>query len=78
MKYKLVTRKDLMGKSTAERKGLEKRMSLWMWDKPNKILTSFNDNPGPDIVFYDLGKVVDSEIIDARPDGNFDKYEFLY
>jgi len=57
---------------------LEKRLGLWMWDKPNEILTSFSENPGPDIAFSDIGKVMNNEIIDPTPDGNFDKYEFLY
>lgn len=78
LKYKLVTRKDLAGKTIKEKKDLEKRMGLWIWDKPSEILTSFSENPGPDIVFYDLGKMVNSEIVDSEPDGKFDKYEFLY
>ena len=78
LKYKLVTRKDLQGRTLPARLALEKRIGLWMWDKPCEILTSFNDHPGPDIVFYDLGTVVNSRIIDARPDGKFDKFEFLY
>jgi len=78
LKYKLVTKKDLKGKSAAERKSLEDRLGLWMWDKPSEILASFSENPGPDIVFYDFGKVVDSVVVDERPDGKFDKYEFLY
>jgi len=49
-----------------------------MWDKPSEILASFSENPGPDIVFYDFGKVVDSVVIDERPDGKFDRYKFLY
>jgi len=49
-----------------------------VWDKPGEILVSFNDNPGPDIVFYDLGTVVDNRVIDAKPDGEFDKFKFLY
>ena len=44
-----------------------------MWVKPNEILASFSENPGPDIVFYDLGKVVDSVVVDERPDGKFDR-----
>jgi len=78
LKYKLVTHKDLRGKTLHEQIALEKRMGLWMWDKPGEILVSFNDNPGPDIVFYDLGTVVDNRIIDAKPDGEFDKFKFLY
>jgi hypothetical protein len=78
LKYKLVTHKDLKGKTPPERKALEKRIGLWMWDKPSEILTSFSENPGPDIVFYDFGKVENSEIVDSTPDGKFDKYEFLY
>ena len=78
LKYKLVTRKDLHGKTMAERQALQERIGLWMWDKPSEILTSFNDHPGPDIVFYDLGTAVNSRIIDSKPDGIFDKYEFLY
>jgi hypothetical protein len=77
-KYKLVTKKDLAGKTFEERKKLEKRLGLWMWDKPSEILTSFSENPGPDIAFSDIGKVMNNEIIDPTPDGNFDKYEFLY
>jgi hypothetical protein len=77
-KYKLVTSKDLQGKTWHERLALEKRKGLWMWDKPNAILTSFNDHPGPDIVFYDLGTVLNSRVIDAERDGKFDKFEFLY
>ena len=78
LKYKLVTRKDLAGKTQAEKKALEDRLGLWMWDKPSEILASFSENPGPDIVFYDIGKVVDSVVVEPRPDGKFDKYEFLY
>jgi hypothetical protein len=78
LKYKLVTGKDLAGKTRKERKVLENRIGLWMWDKPCEILTSFSENPGPDIVFYDFGKMVYSKIIDPKPDGKFDKYEFLY
>ena len=77
-KYKLVTQKDLVGKSLAEKKALKERMGLWMWDKPSEILASFSENPGPDIVFYDIGKVVDSVVVEAEPDGEFDRYEFLY
>jgi hypothetical protein len=78
LKYKLVTRKDLQGKSASEKRALEKRLGLWKWEKPSEILTSFTEHPGPDIVFYDLGTVVNSRIIDPRPDGQFDKYDFLY
>jgi hypothetical protein len=78
LKYKLVTHKDLKGKTRLERKALEKRIGLWMWDKPSEILASFCENPGPDIVFYDYGKVENSEIVDSTPDGKFDNYEFLY
>ena len=78
LKYKLVTRKDLAGKTLEERNALGKRIGLWMWDKPSEILTSFTEHPGPDIVFYDVGKVVNSRIIDPKPDGNFDRYKFLY
>jgi hypothetical protein len=78
LKYKLVTRKDLQGKSSHERRALEKRIGLWRWENPSEILTSFTENPGPDIVFYDIGKVVDSIVIDTRPDGKFDTYKFLY
>ena len=78
LKYKLVTRKDLSGKTMAERQALQERIGLWMWDKPSEILASFNDHPGPDVVFYDLGTAVNSRIIDSKPDGIFDKYEFLY
>lgn len=78
LKYKLVTSKDLVDKPEDERIILEKRLGLWMWDKPSEILTSFTENPGPDIVFYDIGKVVDSIVIDTRPDGKFDTYKFLY
>jgi hypothetical protein len=78
LKYKLVTQKDLQGRTLSERIALEKRMGLWMWDKPSAILTSFNDHPGPDIVFYDLGTVVDNRIVDPKPDGEFDEFEFLY
>lgn len=76
-KYKLITKKDLAGKSFEERKMLEKRLGLWMWDKPSEILTNFSENPGPDIAFSDIGKLMNNEIIDPTPDGNFDKYEFL-
>jgi len=78
LKYKLVTRKDLAGRTLEERNALGKRIGLWMWDKPSEILTSFTEHPGPDIVFYDVGKVVNSRIIDPKPDGNFDRYKFLY
>jgi hypothetical protein len=78
LKYNLVTRKDLQGKTLRQRQALEKRMGLWKWDNPSEILTSFTEHPGPDIVFYDLGTVVNSRIIDPKPDGKFDKYEFLY
>ena len=78
LKYKLVTQKDLQGRTLSERTALEKRMGLWMWDKPSAILTSFNDHPGPDIVFYDHGTVVDNRIIDPKPDGKFDEFKFLY
>jgi hypothetical protein len=78
LKYKLVTRLDLVGKTPEERKVLAKRIGLWMWDRPSEILTSFTNHPGPDIVFYDIGKVVNSEIVDPMPDGNFDRYKFLY
>ncbi len=78
LKYKLVTRKDLQGKSSHERQVLEKRMGLWRWENPSEILTNFTEHPGPDIAFYDLGTLVDSQIIDPEPDGKFDKYEFLY
>jgi len=77
-KYKLVTKKDLAGKSFEKRKMLEKRLGLWMWDKPSEILTSFGENPGPDIAFFDIGKLMNNVIVDPTPDGNFDKYEFLY
>jgi hypothetical protein len=78
LKYKLVTRKDLVGKIDDERKALEERLGLWMWDKPSEILASFSENPGPEIVFYDIGKVENSIVVDERPDGKFDRYEFLY
>ena len=78
LKYRLVTRQDLAGRTPEEKKALRKRLGLWMWDKPVEILTSFTDHPGPDIVFYDIGKVVNSKIIDPMPDGNFDRYKFLY
>lgn len=78
LKYKLVTRQDLAGRAPEERTALAKRIGLWMWDKPSEILTSFTDHPGPDIVFYDAGKVVNSRIIDPQPDGNFERYKFLY
>ena len=78
LKYKLVTRKDLAGRPQDEKKALEDRLGLWMWDKPNEILASFSESPGPDVVFYDIGKVVDSVVVDARPDGIFDRYEFLF
>lgn len=78
LKYKLVTRKDLAGKTQAEKKALQDRLGLWMWDKPNEILASFSESPGPDVVFYDIGKVVDSVVVDARPDGKFDNFEFLF
>ncbi|MCW9016607.1 MAG: hypothetical protein OQJ89_06570, partial [Kangiellaceae bacterium] len=38
LKYKLVTQKDLQGRTLSERIALEKRMGLWMWDKPSAIL----------------------------------------
>jgi hypothetical protein len=78
LKYKLVTRLDLAGKSQEESDTLAKRIGLWKWDRPSEILTSFTDHPGPDIVFYDIGKVVNSKIVDPKPDGNFDRYKFLY
>jgi hypothetical protein len=78
LKYKLVTRKDLQGKTLHERQALEKRLGLWKWDNPSEILISFTEHPGPDIVFYDHGTEVNSRIINSRPDGKFDKYEFLY
>jgi len=78
LKYRLVTRKDLVGIARAEREALEERLGLWMYDKPSEILASFSENPGPDIVFYDIGKVVDSVVVDTRPDGKFDRYEFLF
>lgn len=78
LKYKLVTSQDLAGRTPQEREFLAKRMGLWMWDRPSEILTSFTDHPGPDIVFYDIGKVVNSRIVDPQPDGNFDRYKFLY
>jgi len=49
-----------------------------MWDKPSQTLASCSENPGPDIVFCGIGKVVDSVVLEARPDGQFDKNEFLY
>ena len=78
LKYRLVTSKDLQGCPLRQRRDLEKRMGLWRWDKPGEILTSFNDHPGPDIVFYDIGTVVNSRVIDVEPDDKFDKFEFLY
>ncbi len=78
LKYKLVTRHDLAGRTPRERTALAKRIGLWMWDKPSEILTSFTDHPGPDIVFYDIGKVVNSRIVDPKPDGIFDQYKFLF
>lgn len=78
LKYKLVTSKDLRGRASFDRLELQERMGLWMWDKPSEILTSFNDHPGPDIAFYDLGTVVNNRIMDPKPDGKFDKFEFLY
>jgi len=78
LKYKLITRKDLSGRTPAEKVTLEKRMGLWMWDTPVEIWASFCDHPGPDIVFYDIGKVVDDKIVDSRPDGEFDRYKFLF
>ncbi len=78
LKYKLVTKKDLAGKTVAEKKELEGRLGFWMWDRPSEILASFSENPGPDIVFYDIGKVINSVVVDERPDGQFDRYEFLY
>jgi len=78
LKYRLVTRQDLAGKTEAEKTALVKRLGLWMWDKPSEILASFSENPGPDIVFYDIGKVVDSVVVEEKPDGKFDRYEFLY
>jgi hypothetical protein len=78
LKYELVTRQDLAGKTPGKRSALAKRIGLWKWDRPSEILTSFTDHPGPDIVFYDIGKVVNSKIIDPKPDGKFDRYKFLY
>ena len=78
LKYKLVTARDLQGKTPRERLALEKRMGLWMWAKPVEILISFDDHPGPDIVFNDRGIVIDGWVIDPAPDGEFDHFEFLF
>lgn len=78
LKYRLVTKKDLEGKKGEERKYLEERMGCWIWDKPGEILIDFDEaKAGPDIIFYDIGKVKDGTVIDEEPDGKFDKYEFL-
>lgn len=78
LKYALITKSDLALKAAADRPPVQTRLGLWKWQRPTEILISFSDNPGPDIVFYDLGKVVKGIIIDPEPDGEFDKYEFLY
>ncbi len=78
LKYALVTQSDVALKAASERPDMQKRLGLWKWGRPTEILISFCENPGPDIVFYDLGKVVNGMIIDPEPDGEFDKYEFLY
>lgn len=78
LKYKLITRRDLEGKNAFQKSGLEARLGLWMWKKPVEILISFADHPGPDIVFNDLGIVIDDWVIDPEPDGEFDHFEFLF
>ena len=78
LKYPLITKSDLALKAASDQPDTQKRLGLWKWDRPTEILISFCDNPGPDIVFYDLGKVVNGRIIDPEPDGEFDLYEFLY
>ncbi len=78
LKYALITKSDLALRTASDQPGAQKRLGLWKWDRPTEILISFCENPGPDIVFYDLGKVVNGMIIDPEPDGKFDQYEFLY
>ena len=78
LKYKLITMSDLANKEASQRAALEKRLGLWMWDKPVEILISFADHPGPDIVFDDRGVVIDGSVIDPAPDGEFDHFEFLF
>ena len=49
-----------------------------MWRKPSQIAINFDEStPTPDIIFYDIGKVVDGKVVSEEPDGIFDKYEFL-
>lgn len=78
LKYKLITRRDLMDKSASQRAALETRLGLWRWQKPVEILISFADHPGPDIVFNDRGIVINGWVIDPQPDGEFDHFEFLF
>jgi hypothetical protein len=78
LKYALITKSDLAFKAASDQPLMKTRLGLWKWRRPTEILISFCDNPGPDIVFYDLGKVVKGMIVDPEPDGEFDKYEFLY
>ena len=78
LKYALITQSDVILAAAVDRPILQPRLGLWKWDRPTEILISFCDNPGPDIIFYDLGTVVNGTIIDPKPDGEFDKYEFLY
>ncbi len=78
LKYKLITRRDIEGKYAFQKSGLEARLGLWMWKKPVEILISFADHPGPDIVFNDLGIVIDGWVVDPEPDGEFDHFEFLF
>ncbi|RJQ80940.1 MAG: hypothetical protein C4519_09375 [Desulfobacteraceae bacterium] len=78
LKYKLITRQDLEGKRAIQRAALEQRLGLWMWNKPVEVLVDFAGHPGPDIAFYDQGIVINGWIIDPKPDGEFDRYEFLY
>lgn len=78
LKYKLITKSDLAAKNASQRAALEKRLGLWMWDKPVAILISFADHPGPDIVFDDRGVVIDGSVVDPAPDGKFDHFEFLF
>lgn len=77
LKYRLVTKQDLHNKSKEEGKELEKRLGSWLWDKPSEVLIDFDETKGPDIIFYDIGKVADGKIIDEKPDGVFDKHAFI-
>lgn len=78
LKYKLITRSDLADKEASQKAALEKRLGLWMWDKPVEILISFADHPGPDIVFNDCGVETNGRVSDPAPDGTFDNFRFLF